>query len=47
MTVIEATLNLMHTMTKEELLEMYHQARRIIDERTSPFSQSLQGTDSR
>ena len=37
MSVTEATLDLMHTMTEEELLEMYHQARRIIDERTSPF----------
>ncbi|MBR1559613.1 MAG: hypothetical protein IJ646_05160 [Clostridia bacterium] len=37
MSVTEATLNLMQTMTEDEQLEMYHQARRIIDERTSPF----------
>ena len=33
MSVTEATLGLMSTMSEEELLEMYHQARRIIDQR--------------
>ena len=37
MSVTEATVDLMSTMSEEELLEMYHQARRIIDMRTSPF----------
>ncbi len=37
MSVTEATLGLMSTMSEEELLEMYHQARRIIDQRSSPF----------
>ena len=37
MSVAEATLDLMQSMTEDELLEMYHQARRIIDERSSPF----------
>ena len=37
MSVTEATLGLMSTMSEEELLEMYHQARRIVDRRNSPF----------
>lgn len=37
MSVAEATLNLMSTMSEEELLEMYHQARYIIDQRSNPF----------
>jgi len=37
MSVAEATLNLMSTMSEEELLEMYHQARHIIDQRDNPF----------
>jgi len=37
MSVTEATVNLMSTMSEEELLEMYHQARRIIDQRANPF----------
>ena len=37
MSVSEATLSLMSMMSEEELLEMYHQARRIIDQRNSPF----------
>ena len=37
MTVTEATINLMSTMSEDELLEMYHQARLIIDQRNSPF----------
>ena len=37
MSVTEATLGLMSTMSEEELLEMYHQARRIIDQRSSPY----------
>lgn len=37
MSVSEATLSLMSMMSEEELLEMYHQARRIIDRRDSPF----------
>ena len=37
MSVSEATLNLMETMSEEELLEMYHQARRIIEQRNNPY----------
>ena len=37
MSVTEATLGLMSTMSEEELLEMYHQARQIVDRRNSPF----------
>ena len=37
MSVAEATLNLMSTMSEEELLEMYHQVRHIIDQRANPF----------
>lgn len=37
MSVTEATFGLMSTMSEEELLEMYHQARRIIDQRNSPY----------
>jgi len=37
MSVTEATLGLMSTMSEEELLEMYHQARRIIEHRNSPY----------
>ena len=37
MSVSEATLELMSMMSEDELLEMYHQARRIIDERSNPF----------
>ena len=37
MSVTEATLELMSTMSEDELLEMYHQARKIIEDRTNPF----------
>jgi hypothetical protein len=37
MSVAEATLSIMSTMTEEELLEMYHQARKIIDQRGNPL----------
>ena len=37
MSVTEATSNLMSIMSEDELLEMYHQARLIIDQRNSPF----------
>ena len=37
MSVTEVTLGLMSTMSEEELLEMYHQARQIVDRRNSPF----------
>ena len=37
MSVAEAALNPMSTMTEEGLLEMYPHARKIIDERSSPF----------
>ena len=39
MAVTEATINLMSAMSEDELLEMYHQARLIIDQRNSPFRQ--------
>ena len=37
MSVSEATLGLMSTMSEDELLEMYHQARKIIEERRNPL----------
>lgn len=37
MSVTEATLGLMTKMSEEEQLEMYHQARQIIDRRNNPF----------
>lgn len=37
MSVMEETLNLMTTMTEEEQLGLYYLARRIIDQRDSPF----------
>lgn len=37
MSVAEATLGLISKMTEDELLEMYHQARKIIDQRVNPL----------
>ena len=37
MSVSEVTLGLMSTMSEDEMLEMYHQARRIIEERRNPL----------
>lgn len=37
MSLIDATKSLIDTMSEDELLEIYHQARNIIDQRSNPF----------